>query len=222
MIRKFIFIFVLALAVFSSVPETVSAQRLGIGGRVGLLGLGPEIAVGLSDRVVIRGGMGLMPLEPSLTLGDIDVTFQLPTWYNAGIDVYLNGAMRLGGGVLIKPDDPRFSGTFTTDQDIGGQTFTAQEIGTLVAVIASKSQVPYALIGFGKHTAPGVGLFLDLGVAFMGAPDFRLSTEGGTLSDDSGPLRTALDAEAVQFEQDAGRYFEFWPILSLGIRIGLD
>ena len=63
--------------------------------------------------------------------------------------------------------------------------------------------------------------FLDLGVAFLGAPGFRLETEGGTLSDDSGPLRTALDAEAAQFEEDAGRYLELWPILSLGLRIGI-
>ena len=212
---------VLALVVSAGLPHRAEAQRLGIGGRVGLLGVGPEVAIGLGERVVVRGGMGLMPLEPSMTLSDIDVTFELPTWYNVGVDLYVTSAMRLGAGFLFKSDDPRFTGVFTTDQDIGGQTFTPQEIGTLIAVIDSEGQVPYALIGFGNHTAPGVGLFLDVGVAFLGAPDFRLSAEGGTLSDDSGPFRTALDAEAAQFEEDAGRYLEFWPIVSLGLRIGI-
>lgn len=219
MIRKSAF--ALALAASAVMPHGVEAQRLGIGGRVGSLGVGPEVAVGLGERVVVRGGMGLMPVEPSITLSDIDVTFELPSWYTVGVDVYVTGAMRLGAGFLFKSDDPRFTGVFTSDQDIGGQTFTPQEIGTLVAVIDSEGQVPYVLLGFGNHTAPGVGLFLDLGVAFLGAPDFRLSTEGGTLPDDSGALRTALDAEAAEFEQDAGRYLELWPILSLGIRIGI-
>jgi hypothetical protein len=160
-------------------------------------------------------------MEPSLALGDIDLAAELPKWYNVGADIYLNGAMRVGGGLLFKGDDPRLTADFTADQELGGQMFTAQEIGTLVAVIDSNEKVPYALIGFGKHTAPGVGLFVDFGVAFMGAPRFRLSTEGGTLADDAGPLRTALDAEAAEFEADAGRYLEFWPILSLGLRVGL-
>lgn len=212
---------VLALTVSATLAGTAEAQRLGIGARVGTLGLGAEAAIGMSDRVVVRGGVGITPLEPSMRLSDVDLAFELPTWYHVGIDLYLNGAMRLGGGLLFKGDDPRLTAEFTTDQDLGGQTFTPQEIGTLIGVIDSRDRVPYALIGFGKHTAPGVGLFVDFGVAFLGAPSFRLSTEGGTLADDSGPLRAALDTEAEQFEDDAGTYLEFWPILSLGVRIGV-
>lgn len=210
----------LALAMAALAHADASAQA-GISGRVSTLGLGGELALDVTERVVLRGGVGVTPVEPSSNLGDIDVSLELPTWYSAGLDVYLNGAVRLGGGVLFKSEDPRFTGRFTADQEIGGQTFTPQEIGTLIGVLDSPSQIPYALIGFGKHTAPGAGLFVDFGVAFLGAPDIRMSTEGGTLSDDSGPLRTALDAEAQEFEEDAGRWVEFWPILSLGFRIGM-
>jgi len=211
----------LALAASATFAAVAEGQTLGIGGRIGTLGLGAEAAVALTERFVVRGGLSVAPIEPSLTLGDIELEVDLPRWYNVGADLYLNGAMRVGGGILFKGDGPRLTADFTTDQDLGGQTFTPQEIGTLVAMIDAKDKVPYALIGFGKHTAPGVGLFVDFGVAFMGAPRFRLNTEGGTLADDTGPLRTALDAEAAQFEDDAGRYLEFWPILSLGLRIGL-
>ena len=212
---------VMAVAVAATIPGYAGAQSIGIAGRVGTLGLGAEAAIGLTDRVVVRGGLGLMPVEPSITVSDLDVTLELPTWYNVGVDVYVTGAMRIGGGLLFKADDPMLRGVFTTNQDIGGQQFTPQEIGTLVAVLDSKNQVPYFLIGFGKHTAPGVGLFLDLGVAFLGEPNFLLSTEGGTLPDDSGQMRAALDQEAAQFEEDAGTYLKLWPILSLGLRIGV-
>jgi len=212
----------LALVVAASaVARGEASAQTGIAGRVSTLGLGGELAIDVTDRLVLRGGIGITPVEPSSNLGDIDVSLELPTWYSAGLDLYLNGAMRIGGGVLFKGEDPRFTGRFTADQEIGGQTFTPQEIGTLIAVLDSPNQIPYALIGFGKHTAPGAGLFVDFGVAFLGAPDIRMSTEGGTLAADSGPLRTALDAEAQEFEEDAGRYLELWPILTLGFRIGM-
>jgi hypothetical protein len=212
---------VLALATSATLAAAAEGQTLGIGGRAGTLGLGAEAAIALTDRVVVRGGLGFTPLEPALTLGDIDVGIEVPRWYNVGLDLYLNGAFRVGGGVLFKGDDARLTARFTTDQELGGQTFTAQEIGELIAVLDSRDRVPYALVGFGKHTAPGVGLFVDVGVALMGSPRFLLGTEGGTLADDTGPLRTALDAEAAEFEADAPRYLEYWPIFSLGVRIGL-
>jgi hypothetical protein len=213
----------LALALsLGSLTDPASAQGVGFGARVGTLGLGAEAAVGLGDRVVARGGVGLNPWDPDISLSEIDVTLELPTWYSAGLDVYLNGALRLGGGVLFKSDDPTLSAVFTQDQEIGGQTFTPQEIGTLVGVIDSRDPVPYALIGFGKHTSPGVGLFIDLGVGFLGEPDFQLDAVGGSLNSQSGPLRDALDTEEQEFEDDAGSYLKLWPILNIGLRIGVD
>lgn len=208
----------LALAVSGG---RAAGQGFGVGARVGTLGLGAEAAMALGERVVVRAGVGWTPLEPDMQLSDIDVTAELPTWYGAGLDLYLNGAFRLGAGMLLKSDDPTLSAVFTEDQEIGGQTFTPQQIGTLVGVIDSKDAVPYALIGFGKHTAPGVGLFVDFGVAFLGEPDFQLDAVGGSLNSQSGPLRTALDEEEQQFEDDAGSYLRFWPILNVGLRFGI-
>ncbi|MGE0160234.1 MAG: hypothetical protein AB7T31_12560 [Gemmatimonadales bacterium] len=201
--------------------DGAAAQAFGFGARIGTLGVGGELAVGLGEQVVARAGIGWNPWEPETSLDEIDVTAKLPTWYSAGLDLYLNGALRLGAGVLLKPDDPTLSAVFTQNQEIGGQTFTPQEIGTLVGVVDSKDHVPYVLVGFGKHTAAGSGLFLDIGVAFMGEPDFQLDAVDGSLSSQSGPLRDALDDEEQRFEDDAGAYLRFWPILNLGFRIGV-
>src|SRR5262245_7018529 len=92
---------VLALALAASATGA-AAQGLGVGGRVGTLGLGVEAAVGLGERFVLRGGIGFTPVEPSMTLSDLDLTLKLPNWYNLGVDAYLNGALRLGGGILLK------------------------------------------------------------------------------------------------------------------------
>lgn len=202
-----------------AVPASLEAQ-LGIAARAGTLGIGAEGALGLGERVVLRGGFGVSSLEASTTFDDLSVDLTLPeSWYNVGIDIYLNGAMRLGGGILFKPDDPTLTGSFTDPVDIGGRTFTPGELGSLTGTIESAGQVGYALLGFGKHTDRGFGLSIDFGVAFFGDPNVALTAQGGTFSD-AVELESRLAAEAQAFEDDMKTYLRFWPVLSLGLRLG--
>jgi len=214
-------IFVLATAALLAVPTLASAQGWGIAGRAGTLGVGAEGAVALGGSIVLRGGFGLMPFEPSVTIDDLEVTLKLPKqWYNVGLDLYIGGGLRIGGGMLFKSEDPSLTGTFTTSQDIGGRDFTPGELGTLTGVLDSEDQAPYALIGFGKHTSSGIGLFLDLGAAFVGDPNITLAASGGTFSD-QGELTSRLAAEATSLEDSAGTYLKIWPIINIGIKIGV-
>jgi len=200
-------------------PGALAAQGVGLGARAGTLGLGGEVAIEVTPSLVVRGGLGIVPFEPSMTFSDVDVSLKLPTVYNVGVDLYLNGAVRVGGGILFRSGDPELKGEFNTSQDIGGTTFTPQELGTLTGVLDAKNRAPYVLLGFGRHTAEGTGLFLDLGIVVTGEPDVRLSASGGTLSDDPSTV-DALRLEAADFEDDMRSYLKIWPILSLGIRFG--
>jgi len=215
---------ILAVAVLVGVgaPQTVAAQGLGFGVFGGSLGLGGEAAVGVTDRIVLRGGFGVFSFEPTVDVSDLSVELDMPSSYHAGIDLYLNGSMRLSGGVLLRIDDPKLSGTFTEPQEIGGTEFSPAEIGTLTGVLDAKDQAPYLLIGFGKHIDPGVGLFLDLGVAFVGEPDVRLGAQGGSLSPDAEPLKSALEREAQEIEDDLQGYLKYFPFISLGLRFGVS
>jgi hypothetical protein len=209
------------LAVSFLLPQASAAQNLGVAARAGTLGLGAEAGLGLGDRLVLRGGLGLMPLEINGTVSDIDLTFELPrTWYNLGVDLYLNHIVRVGGGFLFKPDDVTLVAVPTTSQDIGGQQFTPEQIGTLLGSLDSGGRAPYVLIGFGKHTSSGIGLTLDIGAAFFEETRVALDAEGGTLSSDP-DFRDRLEAEARNFEADLPRYIDIWPILNLGLRIGV-
>jgi hypothetical protein len=200
--------------------ETVAAQGLALGGRAGTLGVGGELALSLTERVVLRGGGGFMPFEPTVTLSDVEVKLTLPTVYNVGLDLYVNGAMRVGGGVLFRSSDPEVAAEFSAPQDIGGSTFNPQQLGTLTGVFDAKDSAVYVLIGFGRHTAPGSGLFVDFGFAFVGEPSVALNASGGSLSDQTEPLRSALDREAVDFEEDMPGYLKIFPVFSLGFRLG--
>jgi hypothetical protein len=211
------------LGVLATAPAAVCAQGLGFGAFAGTLGLGGDAAIGLTDKVVVRGGYAFMPYEPSFTVSDLELSFDLPSSFHVGIDLYLNNSFRVGGGLLFRNDDPTVKSVFTTDQDIGGTTYSPAQVGTLTGVFDAKDRAPYVLLGFGRHTQPGVGLFLDLGVVFVGEPEITLGATGGTLSPETdAAFRSALDQEATNMEQDAGSYLKLWPWLSLGVRVGLQ
>jgi hypothetical protein len=194
--------------------------QFGVAGRAGTLGLGVEGAIGLTDRVVLRGGLGLSGLEATTTFDGIEVALTLPDhWYNVGIDLYLNGALRIGGGVLFKSDDPTITGRIENGVDVGGRTFSQAELGTLTGRVLSDDRAAYALIGFGKHTSNGIGLSLDVGAAFLGSPTVSLASEGGTFADQA-ELSSRLAQEALAFEADMKTYLKVWPILNLAIRVG--
>lgn len=227
-------LFALTAAALLALPSALSAQGFGIAARAGTLGIGAEAAVGLTDAFVIRGGIGLLPVElknPSFWEpgADVDATLKLPkTWYNIGADLYVGGGFRIGGGMLFKPDDPTLTGTLTgsAEIDIGtGTPYTATEVAEVVGTLKSKSSAPYVLIGFGKHTKSGIGLFLDLGVAMLGDPEVSLEVTEGTAANSSSPgyaaLQTRLRQEEQTIEDDFGSYLKLWPILNIGIKLGV-
>ena len=220
---------VLALAALVFVPAVLSAQRFGVAGRAGTIGVGVEGAVGLADRLVIRGGIGLLPLEVDPTslwdLGEgVSATLKLPDkWYNIGVDFYLGSSFRIGGGMLFKPDDPTITGTLTGSAsiNIGGQTYTVEDVTGITGKFASNNRAPYALIGFGKHTSSGIGLFLDLGVVLLGEPNLHLTATGNSSLINSSDFQTRLRTEEQSLEDRAGTYLKYWPILNLGLRVGI-
>jgi hypothetical protein len=208
------------VALMCALPRAGAAQ-LGVAARGGSLGLGVDAGLALGERLVVRGGVGVLPFEITGTLDDIEMTLELPrTWYNLGVDFYLTGPMRIGAGYLFKSDPVTLSATPTTPQEIGGQEFTPEQIGTLTGTLDNGDRAPYVLIGFGKHTSSGFGLTLDLGLAFQEETLVALDASGGTLSDDP-EFRVRLDQEEVDIASNLPTYVDIWPILSLGFRIGL-
>lgn len=227
--KKHLFTFALAASIV--LPTALSAQGFGIAARAGTLGLGAEAALALSPSFALRGGIGLMPLEMDATSfwdvgDDVQADLKLPeTWYNIGADVYLGGSFRVGGGMLFKPDDPTITGSLagTATIEIGGTTYTASDVAEVVGALDSKDSAPYVLIGFGKHTSSGIGLFLDLGVAFLGDPEITLeATEGDPTVINSAEFQSRLRQEEQNLDEDLPTWAKkYWPILNIGLKFGL-
>ena len=208
------------LALLLVFPAAASAQ-LGVGAHVGTTGLAGNVAFALGQSAQIRGSVGIMPIEPSWTISDIDVTAELPSSFIfAGIDFFPSGSgFRIGGGIMLKPDDPILTGELTGPVEIGDQTYTSNEVGTLTGTADMKEMAPYVMIGFGKHASAGMGLFLDLGAAFVGESVLSLESEGGTLSNNA-QFQAELQREEADWQEKMDK-FKIYPILNIGLRVGI-
>ncbi|HSG09858.1 MAG TPA: hypothetical protein VLA36_15970 [Longimicrobiales bacterium] len=221
----------LTAAALTLLPGSLTAQGFAVGGRAGTLGIGAEVALGMGPNLTVRGGMGLLPIERDASgywdVGNnVDLTLKMPdTWYNVGLDLYLGSSFRVGGGMLFKPDNPTVTATLASSASIelDGVTYDGSDVGEVIGTVDSKSQAPYVIVGFGKHTASGIGLFLDLGLAFLGESPVTLeATKGNAAVINSPAFQNGLRQEEMNLEEDLPTWArEYWPILNLGIKIGI-
>lgn len=209
-----------------AVPPSAAAQGFVLAVRAGTTGVGPEASVRMGS-VVLRGAYGLLPLTLDVArhydLDGLDqAKIELPgNWVTAGADLVLGGFFRIGAGVLYKPGDFKTTVTFAADSStIGGQSYAPSEITALEGAYSSRSTVPFAAIGFGTRAPGGFGVFVDLGVAFVGDAALDFSAKGDPAVIASSEFQDALDREARRIEDKVGRYLKYWPILNVGLRFG--
>lgn len=207
-------------------PAAASAQGVGVAGRVGTLGLGGEVAVGVGSMLQVRGGAGWFPVDFEDEYSDLEYSIE-PTspLTNVGVDLFPFGSgFRIGGGLLFISDDTRLQGIYTGEVDVGGGTYDGSLVGTLRAGVDHGGTAPYAVIGFGRGTGSGFGFFLDLGAAFLNDAKVDLTADG-PLAQDQGQagqtFRANLEIERQEAEDDLNEYHRFLPIVSVGFRIGI-
>lgn len=210
----------IALAVvLLSAPAPLRGQGLALAARAGTFGLGGEVAFGLSDVFVLRGGYGFFPFDYEDSYGGEDYTVEFPpSIWSAGIDIYLGGGpIRLMGGVMGRTGDVEMSSEWTGSREIGGIVYDVP--GAISGVLEQSAIAPFAGIGFGKHTAGGFGFFLDVGAAYSGQADIEMSVSGDVALVPG--IEEAVQAEADMVEEEIGGLLKFWPVVSLGIKVPL-
>lgn len=198
-----------------------SAQTgMAVAGRAGTLGIGAEASLGLGPLVGLRAGFAIQPWEPSRTFDDLEFTLDLASPSFQGlIDLYpLGGGFRLSGGIVRFGSEHEVRAEPVAAVDIGGQTYTPEQIGVLSGLFRTKKTAPYAGIGFGRLGGRlGPGFVIDLGVAFQGAPDVQLGASGPIAA--LPEFQANLRDEERTIEDDA-EVFRFYPVLSFGFVFG--
>jgi len=196
------------------------AQSFAVGARGGTMGLGAEAIVGITERLAVRAGVGAVPFTPTGTISDIRYEIEPPSpLASAGVDLYLLSNLRLFGGVLFGAERTEFTGKLAESVTIGNQTYTPDQVGSLHGALLTRSAAPYAGLGLGSYQGSGVGVTLDLGVAFLGENDLELSADGPISGEAA--FRQELERERLDVQDDLRRYSRFLPVLNLGIHVAL-
>ncbi len=207
---------VLAGLVYSS---TSSAQGIGIGAKVGTLGIGVDITKSFTSTLNGRIGINSFTFDASGTESDIDYDADL-NLESAGVFVDwhpFSGGFRTTVGALLNNNELDMTAKSAVNYDIGGTTYSPAEIGTFGGNVSFNDIAPYVGIGWGNAVDAGQRLTFsfDVGVLMQGSPKVDFTASGGTLSSDP-TLLANLKTEEQQLEDSLNDY-DVYPVISLGL-----
>lgn len=216
--RKTISILVLGTALVGP----AGAADFGMYGTAGTLGLGGGVAATFGPHFGARLGYTTythdvedieetdLTLDGTVELGGAQA---LLDWYPFG------GGFRFTLGAVQSPDISARARPVADSYTFDGVTYSADDIGEATGNAEFDSVAAYAGLGYGRAlSSDGRFAFAaDLGVAFTGAPDVKLSVTC-QLSDPTlcAELANDVAAEQAELQQEADE-FEYWPVLSIGV-----
>lgn len=202
-------------------PVALTAQgpgQVSVALKAGTVGVGGDVAYALTDQLTLRAGLGLLPVGYDGTFDDQEYRIEPPGRYlTLGADLHLLGPLRLIGGLLHRSEPVHFEADLEGSVEIGDQTFTSE--GSLEGEIESASVAPYVGFGLGRSVGRGLGVYLDVAVAFTGDPDLTLEASG-PITQEPG-FQTELEREQALAQEDLDSYYRYWPVLSIGVRLGV-
>jgi hypothetical protein len=136
--------------------------------------------------------------------------------FSALVDWYVfDGSFRISGGIVSMDHKANLDATGVAGEteEIGDNDYDWADIGTLFGSVEIDNVAPYVGIGWGNTLGRNRrwGFYTDLGIAFSGSLDAKLSATGTVL-----PADLAKEEDEIQDELDA---FKFYPVLSMGLFI---
>jgi len=208
----------LIVLLFSGLAAPQDTGRLAIGAKTGTLGLGGEVMVNVMPDVNLRLGIGTFSFSHDEEYSDVDYDFDLDLLtYPITLDWYpFGGSFHISAGVVFNDTDISLDSSYSGSLEIGGNTYTAAEIGVLSGDLDLNGIAPYVGLGWGNpfDKEKRWGFVTDLGVAFIDSPDVDLSGTG-TLSGNAAFLAD-LAIETADLEDDL-EGFAIYPVFSASL-----
>lgn len=204
-----------------------ASADVGVSLRAGTLGAGADFNVGLTETLNLRLGYAFYDYDD--TVEDTDVVYDgemklrnasaLLDWhvFGGGFRVSL-GAVGASTEVDVRAV-PSAGGTY----DIGDETFTSEEVGSLAGKIEMGNSVaPYIGIGWGNTVdeAGRVTFLFDLGAVYTGSPDVNLTATCGVgvSLGTCNELQQQVQVEEDELSDEATSY-EWYPVIGIGLAI---
>ncbi len=111
---------------------------------------------------------------------------------------------------------PFFNSARKAGPSIGGQPFSAADVGSLQSTTSFEKTAPYLGVGYDFEIFGKVGLNLDFGVLWQGEPSVTLDATGLETAPPNVQdlLIPALEVERLELEDEISDY-KAWPVVSL-------
>ncbi len=185
--------------------------------KAGTLGVGLELSGGPGKYVNARAGVNYFDYDYSDEYESIDYSLQLELrsvaalldWHPVG------GSFRLTSGMLFNQNELAADAKPSDFYEIDGTRYPAALVGDLSGDIGFDDYAPYVGLGWATDNGGdgGFGMSVDLGVAYQGSPEVRLTASGPIAGD---PVFQAdLEAERQALADDLEDY-KYYPVVALG------
>lgn len=217
--KKVIPVLVLAVTLLGA---TSALAAVGATLKVGTLGVGADMTIGISERVNARANLNYFSLGKTFTEeedadgggGSISPELKLMT-VGALLDWHpWAQGFRLSAGLYLNQNKIDLTADLKGTVEINDKEYSLSDIG---GTVDFNSLAPYVGLGYGNAVgANGNWHFsFDLGVMFQGAPQVELHA---TASDPA--IQSELDAniaEELKDVEDELGVFTMYPVISLGV-----
>lgn len=212
----------LALAVATSAQAQSHGEArpgVAIGATAGTTGLGVEAQISLGPVFTLRGTIDKLSHDFDQGYDGVDYQAALEFDTLGGfIDMHpLGNGLFISGGAYSGSRDINLLATPSQPVELGGQTYSPSQVGTLDGRIKLQDIAPFVGVGWDDtfHRRSRWGFRALAGLAFSEAPEVALTSSGGTLSNDAA-FQNRLNQEAARIVDEADGYGVF-PVLQLGL-----
>lgn len=196
-----------------------SEPGVAVGATAGTSGVGLDVQVKLGTIFTLRGSLDRLTWDVDESYDGIDYNGDL-TFDTVGgfIDMHpLANGFLISGGAYVGDRDIALDATPTGPVEIGGQTYTPGQVGTLNGAIKLSGVAPFIGIGWDDtfYRSGRWGFRAVAGVAWSDAPEVALTSTGGSLSNDP-TFRARLQDESRNITDEAEGYGLF-PVVQVGL-----
>jgi len=205
------------LAALLALPAAASADdNLWLGVKAGTLGIGIEGTWRPIEWLDLRVGANRYDYNDSGSKAGVnyDGTLQLDTYYGTANLRFPLSPFRVSVGYFSNSNKVLLQSADNPTFDIGGVTYSADEVGTLSAQADWPTTSPYLGAGFDFELFNKIGLNFDFGVLWQGDPRVSMQSTGPLAND---PLfLDAIETERSELEDDISA-LKAYPVVSMGL-----
>jgi len=150
--------------------SSVFGGGFSLGSSLGTTGLGPQAAFSMSRFFTFRTAVEFMPLDVTVASEGLRYDMELDqVWLPILLDYSVGGSVfRTTAGLFLNLDGINASYSPESNVQVGQNTYTPQQLGTIEGDINFSPISPYLGIGLGVPVSgsPGLSVCLDGGVLF--------------------------------------------------------